>query len=111
MARGRTTTGDTVVEVVLPGYELRVQGRLDARNDHALREEIHRAIVLGEGELLLHLDAAEIHDATALALIAGAHHRARRAGRRLVIVNPSARFERVVAAMRLGKVLERRDTR
>ena len=65
----------------MPGAELRVTGRLDAGNDHQLREELHRAIVLGEGEL---------------------------EGRTLVIVDPSDRFERVVAAMRLGKVLQRR---
>ena len=100
----------TVVEVVVPGYVLRVHGRLDSRNDHALREELHRALVMGEGELLLHMGEAEIYDSTALALVAGAHHRARRLGRTLVIVDPSPRFERVVAAMRLGKVLSRRSS-
>ncbi|MCH8612373.1 STAS domain-containing protein [Arsenicicoccus dermatophilus] len=104
------TQQTTTVEVVAPGQELRVQGRLDASTDHALREEIHRAIVLGTGELLVDLAQAELYDATALALIAGAHHRAQRAGRTLVVVDPSPRFERVVAAMRLGKVLQRRTS-
>ncbi|MTB72254.1 STAS domain-containing protein [Arsenicicoccus sp. MKL-02] len=108
MVRARTHPSVTTVEVVVPGAELRVTGRLDAGNDHALREELHRAIVFGEGELILDLAGAEIHDSTALALVAGVHHRAARAGRTLVIVDPSDRFERVVAAMRLGKVLQRR---
>ena len=108
MARSRTHHPVTTVEVVVPGAELRVAGRLDAGNDHQLREELHRAIVLGEGELVLDLAEAEIHDSTALALVAGVHHRAAREGRTLVIVDPSDRFERVVAAMRLGKVLQRR---
>lgn len=108
MAKARTHPSVTTVEVVVPGAELRVTGRLDAGNDHQLREELHRAIVLGEGELVLDLAEAEIHDSTALALVAGVHHRAAREGRTLVIVDPSDRFERVVAAMRLGKVLQRR---
>ena len=47
-------------------------------------------------------------DVPDFALVAGVHHRAAREGRTLVIVDPSDRFERVVAAMRLGKVLQRR---
>ena len=84
---------------------IRVAGRLDARSVGQLRDELHRQLAAGHGQLVLDLSAAEIGDATALALLAGTHHRARRAGQRLVLGSMSARTARLLRLAHLDRVL------
>ena len=58
-----------------------VTGRLDVHTVADVRLLLHAAVDRGSGDLMVHLAEAEVHDATGLGVIVGAHHRARRAGR------------------------------
>lgn len=89
------------------GQEVSVVGRLDAQTVPEVRLALHDALDRGVGDLLLHLGEAEVHDATGLGVIVGTHHRARRAGRRLVLVDVSPRVDRLLRASRLHRVLTR----
>ena len=95
-----------VAEISL-GQEAAVSGRLDVNTVAVVRLALHDILDRGVGDLLLHLADAEVHDATGLALIVGAHHRARRAGRRLVLIDVSPRVDRLLRASRLHLVLAR----
>ena len=95
-----------VAEICL-GQEVSVSGRLDVNTVAVVRQALHDILDRGVGDLLLHLADAEIHDATGLGLIVGAHHRAHRAGRRLVLVDVSPRLDRLLRASRLHRVLTR----
>ncbi|WP_152185762.1 STAS domain-containing protein, partial [Segeticoccus rhizosphaerae] len=70
-----------------PGRIVTVTGRLDVRTVADVRIALHDIVDRGEGDLLIHLAGAEVCDATGLGVIVGVHHRARRAGRRLVIAS------------------------
>ena len=95
-----------VAEICL-GQEVSVSGRLDVNTVAVVRLGLQDIMDRGVGDLLLHLAGAEIHDATGLGVIVGAHHRARRAGRRLVLVDVSPRLDRLLRASRLHRVLTR----
>lgn len=95
-----------VVDVVV-GAELVVRGRLDVTSVGAVRDALHRAVDLGSGDLLVHLDDLELHDAAGLGVLLGAHRRARLAGRRLVLVGVPGRLERLIRHTRLHRVLVR----
>ena len=56
---------------------------------------------------MVQLAGAEVHDATGLGVLVGAHHRARRAGPRLVLVDVSPRLDRLLRISRLHRVLVR----
>ncbi|MBA2695185.1 MAG: STAS domain-containing protein [Ornithinimicrobium sp.] len=99
---------DVVVEA--PGRELRLRGALNVRTVPNLRADLQRALEGGEGDLVLHLGEAEIHDATGLGVLVGAHHRALRRGRRLVIAEASDRLERLLRVTKLHLVLARTDS-
>lgn len=106
MARSGDRRGAAaVVNEVRPGVELRVQGLLGVPSVADVRTALSRAIDAGAGDLVLHLGAAEVTDATGLGVIVGAHHRARRAGRRLVIADASPRLERLLRATKLSRVI------
>ena len=89
------------------GQEVCVSGRLDVHTVAEVRLALHEILGRGAGDLLIHLAQAEVHDATGLGVIVGAHHRARRAGRRLVLVDVSPRLDRLLQASRLHRVLDR----
>lgn len=93
------------IETLRTGGELAISGQLDVHSVPDVRLALGRAIEEGSGELLLHLGEAEIGDATGLGVIVGAHHRAQRAGRRLVLVDASARLERLLRATKLIRVI------
>lgn len=97
------------VMVYAPGRELRLRGALNVRTVPSLRAELQRALEDGVGDLVLHLGEAEIHDATGLGVLVGAHHRALRRGRRLVIAEASDRLERLLRLTKLHLVLARTD--
>jgi anti-anti-sigma factor len=96
----------TVLETVT-GQELVITGRLDVHTVADVRLQLHAVVDRGSGDLLVHLAEAEVHDATGLGVIVGAHHRARRAGRQLVLVDVSPRLDRLLRASRLHRVLAR----
>jgi anti-anti-sigma factor len=87
------------------GHVVTVHGRIDAQALSGLRDRLHQVIDTGSGDVVLLLGDAEIGDATALGLLVGAHHRARRAGRRLVVSEVSDRTARLLRASRLDRVL------
>ena len=93
-----------VVEVPA-GQAVTVCGRIDARSLAPVRDLLQRVIDTGSGDVLLRLGDAELGDAAALGMLVGAHHRARRAGRRLVISEASPRTARLLRATRLNRVL------
>ena len=89
------------------GQEVCVSGRLDVHTVADVRLALHDILGRGTGDLLVHLAEAEVHDATGLGVIVGAHHHARRAGRRLVLVDVSPRLDRLLRASRLHQALAR----
>lgn len=89
------------------GREVTICGRLDVDSVAEVRAALHEILERGAGDLLVHLAQAEVHDATGLGVIVGIHHRARRLGRRLVLVDVSPRLDRLLRASRLHRVLAR----
>ena len=95
------------VAEIRAGQEVAVTGRLDVNTVSEVRLALHDILGRGQGDLLVHLAQAEVHDATGLAVIVGVHHRARHLGRRLVLVDVSPRLDRLLRASRLSRVLAR----
>jgi anti-sigma B factor antagonist len=92
------------VRVIKPGAEVDLVGRLDARTASALREMLHACVDEGEGDLLLHVGSLEIWDSAGLGVLVGAHRRARRAGRRIVLTEVPPRHLRLLKATRLHRL-------
>ncbi|MDE9365953.1 STAS domain-containing protein [Luteipulveratus sp. YIM 133132] len=105
MARSSGRDVDADVHEVVPGAEIGISGVLGVQSVADVRISLGRAIDTGSGDLVLHLGDAEVGDATGLGVIVGAHHRARRAGRRLVIADASPRLERLLRATKLNRVI------
>jgi anti-sigma B factor antagonist len=95
------------VQEIRVGREVAVSGRLDVSTVADVRVALHEVLARGSGDLLIHLAQAEVHDATGLGVIVGVHHRARRLGRRLILVDVSPRLDRLLRASRLHRVLAR----
>lgn len=87
------------------GQVVTIHGRIDVHAISGLRDRLHDIVDAGSGDVVLRLGDAEIGDATALGLLVGTHHRARRAGRRLVVSEASERTARLLRASRLDRVL------
>ena len=85
--------------------ELRLRGRLDVHTVADVRLLLHEAIDDGEGDLVLDLGEVDVADATALGVLVGAHRRAGRRGRRLVLRNVPPRLARMLIATRLYRIL------
>ncbi|MBC7559641.1 MAG: STAS domain-containing protein [Dermatophilaceae bacterium] len=104
-----TTCGErsACVQEIRVGREVAVLGRLDVITVADVRVALHDILARGAGDLLIHLAQAEVHDATGLGVIVGFHHRARRLGRRLVLVDVSPRLDRLLRASRLQQTLLR----
>jgi anti-anti-sigma factor len=85
--------------------QIYVEGRLDVHSVADVRDAMHTAIDRGSGDLVLDLGDAEVMDATGLGVLVGAHRRAQRAGRRLVLRRVSPRLSRLLLATRLHRVL------
>ena len=98
--------GVSVAEIAA-GQEVTVLGRLDVNSVAEVRWALREILDRGAGDLLVHLAEAEVHDASGLGMIVGAHHRARVLGRRLVLVDVSPRLDRLLRASRLHRVLAR----
>lgn len=93
--------------VTEPGRGQRVilSGRVDVTCVADLRTVLHQAIDDGTGEL--HVDVGELTlvDAAGLGVLLGAHRRAERAGRVLVLFNVSEDLGRLLFKTRLYRVL------
>lgn len=104
MARFGESNAATI-DVLRTGMELAVIGQLNVHTVADVRTALSAAVDDGVGDLILHLGGAEIGDATGLGVIVGAHQRALRAGRRLVLADASLRMERLMRATRLHRVI------
>lgn len=87
-----------------------LSGRLDVRAAADARLLLADAVDTGDGELVVDLAALEAVDATGLGVLVGAHRRAQRAGRTLVLADPPPAVDRLLMLTRLDKVLQTRRT-
>lgn len=85
--------------------ELTVGGCLDVRSAADARVALHRAVDEGRGDLVLDLTDLDSWDATGLGVIMGAHRRAGRADRRLVLRGVPPQMQRLLVATRLHRIL------
>ena len=93
------------IRVLHPGCHLSVSGRLGAASVADVRLALADALDTGVGDLVVDLEGVELVDATGLGVLVGAHRRADRVGRRLVLQSVPARMERLLLATRLHRVL------
>jgi anti-sigma B factor antagonist len=98
------------VEHPVPGQRIRIVGSIDAASVGGVRAGLHDAVDLGTGELIVELGGLELGDATGLGALLGAHRRANRAGRTMVLTDVPIALQRILAYTRLGRVLAIRDT-
>ncbi|PWI44643.1 STAS domain-containing protein [Streptomyces sp. ICBB 8177] len=82
-----------------------VGGRLDVRSAADARAVLHTALDAGHGDLVLDLTDLDSWDATGLGVIMGAHRRAGRANRRLVLRGVPPQMQRLLIATRLHRIL------
>lgn len=101
----RVESSAVSVTVDPAGTKVCVSGRLDVSTVADVREVLHSAVDHGCGDLHVDLAGLELVDATGLGLLLGAHRRAGRAGRRLVLHAVPARVHRLLLATRLDRVL------
>lgn len=94
-----------------PGQLLCLAGRLDVVAAADVRSALAGALDQGLGDLTLDLSAVEGIDATGLGVLVGAHRRAGRAGRRLVLRDVPPAVARVLLVTRLDKVLRQSSGR
>lgn len=88
-----------------PGHLLALSGRLDVHVAADARLELARALDDGDGDLVLDLAALEAVDATGLGVLVGAHRRAGRLGRTLVLRDTPPALGRLLRRTRLDRVL------
>jgi len=107
-ARGPAHAGaggaSCVVEEVF-GQVVHLSGRLDVHTVPDVRAALHAALDAGSGDLVAHLAGAVVADATGLGVLVGAHRRAQRLGRRLVLDDVPLPVLRLLRATRLHRVL------
>jgi len=87
------------------GQVVAITGRIDVHSVPDVRLLLHEIIDTGCGDVLMRLADAEIGDATGLGVLVEAYNRARRAGRRLAVVDMIERTERLLRVSRLDRSL------
>ena len=90
---------------VIPGERVRLTGRLDVYTVADVRVHLRDAVTHGIGDLVVDLAGVELGDTTGLGVLLGAHRRAQRAGRALVLVGVSDGLRRLLVATRLARIL------
>lgn len=93
------------VEMLQDGREVALSGRLDVRTAPIARALLAELVESGEGDVLVHVGALEIWDASGLGVLVGAHRRARRTGRRLVLTEVPPRQLRLLRATKLHRLI------
>ncbi len=93
------------VDLLCPGTELAIAGRLDRRSAPLVRAVLTEAIWAGRGDLVVRVSDLEIWDREGMGVLIGAHGRARRHARRLVLAEVPPRQLRLLRATRFGRVL------
>jgi len=95
-----------MVVSMAPGTnEIVLSGRLDVSTVHEVRSALHAAVDEGSGDLVVDMRAVEMLDPIGLGMLVGAHRRAGRAGRRLVLRNLGPQLERLLRVSRLNRIL------
>lgn len=94
------------VEATASGDVITLTGPLGVTTAADVRGLLHTAIDTGCGDVVLHLEHAEVVDATGLGLIVEAHRRAGRQGRRVVIADATPRMHRLLRRTRLHRIIE-----
>jgi len=89
----------------IDGQLLRLRGRLDVSGTEIARDSLDAALRSGSGALVVDLADVELLDAAGLGVLVGAHRRADRAGRRLVLRAVPPRLSRILLLTRLDRVL------
>lgn len=100
-----TPAAPFVLEVRQAGQVLVLAGRLDVRVTADVRLALAAAVASGTGELVLDVAGVEGVDATGLGVLVGAHRRAGRAGRVVVLRDVPPALARVLLRTRLDRVL------
>jgi anti-sigma B factor antagonist len=95
-----------MVVSVAAGSVLALSGHLDARSATEVRAALHAAIDAGEGDLIVDASGVDLVDATGLGVLLGAHRRAAKAGRRIVLRDSSPRLVRMLRLARLHRVFD-----
>ena len=93
------------LRAAVPGRVLALTGRLDVHAAADARLELAEAVDSGQGDLVLDLTALEAVDPTGLGVLVGAHRRAGRAGRTLVLQDAPPLVGRLLRRTRLDRVL------
>lgn len=93
-----------------PGQLLVLEGRLDVAAAADVRLALADAVAAGDGDLVLDLAGVEAVDATGLGVLVGAHRRAGRCGRTLVLRDVSPAAARLLRLTRLDRVLRQTRT-
>jgi anti-anti-sigma factor len=88
--------------------QLSLSGRLDVHAAADVRQALARAVDGGEGELVVDLGALEAVDASGLGVLVGAHRRAQRVGRTLVLADVPDQVTRLLLLTRLDRILQTR---
>ena len=100
-----TTRTPFGLEVAQPGQVLLLRGRLDVTVTADVRLALAAAVSSGTGELVLDVADLEGVDATGLGVLVGAHRRAGREGRVVVLRDVQPAVARVLFLTRLDRVL------
>ncbi|BEP11790.1 STAS domain-containing protein [Acidothermaceae bacterium B102] len=87
------------------GRLVALTGRLDVASVADVRLALHAAVDDGTGDLVLDLGAVEAIDASGIGVLVGAHRRAGRNGRRLVVAACPPSVLRMLRLTRLHRVL------
>lgn len=95
---------------VAEGHLLALSGRLDVHAAADARLALAAAVDVGAGSLVLDLHGLEALDATGLGVLVGAHRRAGRSGRTLVLRDVSPVVGRVLHRTRLDRVLQQESS-
>lgn len=93
------------LDATAPGQVLVLRGRLDVAVAADLRLALADALDTGDGDLVLDLAAVEWLDPTGLGVLVGAHRRAGRTGRTLVLHDVPPGVGRLLRRTRLDRVL------
>lgn len=101
---------DAALEVVVPGAVVLLPGRLTVAEAADVRLVLAAQVEAGTEELVLDLARVQALDATGLGVLVGAHRRAQRAGRTVVLRDVPAPVRRLLHLTRLDRVLRLRST-
>jgi len=93
------------VDTAQDGSRLVLSGRLDVHVAADVRLALAQAVDSGTGEIVVDLMDLESVDVTGLGVLVGAHRRAQRAGRTLVLSDVPDVVARLLFLTRLDKVL------